>query len=87
MTADNLFHIDTSELADGILLTDGDEMGRFGKAINNNPYAIIPVRSAWKFGNEVHRNVLPFPHGYLGLFEETRGTLMLGLNFGASKAF
>ncbi|KAJ9547417.1 hypothetical protein OSB04_019960 [Centaurea solstitialis] len=68
-------------------LSDRDEVGTLRQSICNHPNSIVVSRRTRQLGNQIHRHVLPLPHGYLLGLELSMWSLMLNFDSQVSQTF
>jgi len=62
MQSHNSFDIQLCQLDHWHPEVHRQEMSTLGQSIHNNPDDVVPSKSSWQMGHNVHRDVIPFPH-------------------------
>ena len=65
VASNDLATVHVGQLLGQRALLYGQEMGTLGQSIHYDPYSIKSLRGPWQFGDEIHSDMFPFPHGNL----------------------
>ena len=65
MASNNLVNIHIGQLLGHKTLPNRQEVGTLGQSINGDPNSIETLCCLRQLGDEIHQNLLPFPHGNL----------------------
>jgi len=65
MQSHNILDVQLGQLCHGHPQVHCQEMGTLGQSVHYNPDGVMPSKSSWQMGHKVHRDAVPFLHGYL----------------------